>query len=96
MALKASTAGGRSPAAFAFQHKESECELQARYWSHLLLPYPGNLPDQRIKPESLVSPALAEGFFTTASPWKSIVLNRGKLDKGICISFLLLSQIVTN
>ena len=26
MALKASTAGGGSPAAFAFQHKESECE----------------------------------------------------------------------
>ena len=26
MALKASGAGGGSPTAFAFQHKESECE----------------------------------------------------------------------
>ena len=35
------------------------------YWSGLLLPPAGDLPDPGIKPASLVSPALAGGFFTT-------------------------------
>ena len=33
-------------------------------------PTPGDLPNPGIKPESLVSPALAGGFFTTAPPGK--------------------------
>ena len=36
------------------------------YWSGLPFPTPGDLPDPWIKPASLVSPALAGGFFTTA------------------------------
>ena len=32
------------------------------YWSGLSFPSPGDLPDPKIEP---VSPALAEGFFTT-------------------------------
>ena len=36
------------------------------YWSGLPFPPPGHLPDPGIKPMSLVSPALAGGFFTTA------------------------------
>ena len=35
------------------------------YWSGLLLPPPGDLPDQGIKLISPVSPTLAGGFFTT-------------------------------
>ena len=35
------------------------------YWSGLPCPPPGDLPNPRIKPESLMSPALAGGFFTT-------------------------------
>ncbi|ELR60425.1 hypothetical protein M91_18992, partial [Bos mutus] len=35
------------------------------YWSGLPFPTPGDLPDPGIKPASLVSPALAGGFFTT-------------------------------
>ena len=37
------------------------------YWSGLPFPSPGDLPDPGIKPESLVPPALAGGFFTTSA-----------------------------
>ena len=37
------------------------------YWSGLPFPTPGNLPNPRIEPVSLASPALAGGFFTTAN-----------------------------
>ena len=40
------------------------------YWSGLLFPTPGDLPDPGIKPMSPVSPALAAGFFTTEPPGK--------------------------
>ena len=38
------------------------------HWSGLPFPPPGNLPDPGIGPASLVSPALAGGFFTTEPP----------------------------
>ena len=38
------------------------------YWSGLLCPPPGDLPDPGIKPASLTTPTLADGFFTTAPP----------------------------
>ena len=34
------------------------------YWSGLLFPSPGDLPDSGIEPMSAVSPALAGGFLT--------------------------------
>ena len=37
------------------------------YWSGLPLPSPGELPDPGIEPESVVSLALAGGFFTTSA-----------------------------
>ena len=37
------------------------------YWSELPFPTPGTLPNPGIKPTSLMSPALASGFFAT--PW---------------------------
>ena len=37
------------------------------YWSGLPCPLPGDLLDPRIKPMSLMSPALAGGFFTTSA-----------------------------
>ena len=40
------------------------------YWSGLPFLTPGGLPDPGIEPASLVSPALAGGFFTTAPPGK--------------------------
>ena len=39
--------------------------LQVRYWSGLPSPPPLDLPHPGIEPESLMSPALAGGFFTT-------------------------------
>ena len=40
--------------------------LRQEYWSRLSFPSPGDLPG--IKPESLVSPALAGSFLTTEPP----------------------------
>ena len=42
------------------------------YWSGLPFPSPGDLLDLGIKPKSLVSPALADGFFTTMPPGKPL------------------------
>ena len=44
------------------------------YWSGLPCPHPGNLPDPGIKPESLMSPALVGGFFTTSATWGALHL----------------------
>ena len=40
-------------------------------WSGLPFPPPENLPDPGIEPTSLVSPALAGGFFTTSTTWEA-------------------------
>ena len=40
------------------------------YWSGLPFPPAGDLPDPGVEPRSLVSPALAGGFFTTDPPGK--------------------------
>ena len=42
------------------------------YWSGLPFPLPGGLPDPRIKPISLTSPALVGRFFTTCATWNAI------------------------
>jgi len=44
--------------------------FRQEYWSGLPCPPAGDLPDPGIKPASLMSPALAGGFFTTESPGK--------------------------
>ena len=41
--------------------------LQARYWSELPFPPPGDFPNPGIKPVSLISPELAGGFLTTSA-----------------------------
>ena len=40
------------------------------YWTGLPCPPPGDLPDPGIEPASLMSPALAGGFFTTSAIWE--------------------------
>ena len=42
-----------------------------KYWSGLPFPPPGNLPDPRIKPADLTSPALAGGLFITSITWEA-------------------------
>ena len=44
--------------------------LQARLWSGLPFPSPGDLPDPGITPTSLISPALAGRFLTTSTTWE--------------------------
>ena len=41
------------------------------YWSGLLCPPPGALPDPGIEPAPLMSAALTRGFFTTSATWEA-------------------------
>ena len=41
-------------------------------WSGLQCPPPGDLPNPGIEPVSLMSPALAGGFFTTGTNWEAL------------------------
>ena len=41
------------------------------YWSGLPCPSPGDLPNPGIKAESVMSPALAGGFFTMSATWEA-------------------------
>ena len=59
-------------------------------WSGLPCPPPRDLPNLRIKPESLMSPALAGRFFTTSATWEAqtiqkIIVKRKKKKKYIYI-----------
>ena len=54
------------------------------YWSGLLCPPPGDLPDPGIKPTSLPSPALTGGFFTTGTTWRPRLLKVPVLMPGRC------------
>ena len=42
------------------------------YWSVLPCPSLGDLPDPGIEPASLMSPALASGFFTTSTTCEAL------------------------
>ena len=64
----------RAHSAVSDSWRLTDCSCQAplsmgfsrqEYWSGLPFPTPGDLSDPGIEPESLVSPALAGGFFTT-------------------------------
>ena len=41
------------------------------YWSGLPCPPPEDFPNPGIEQESLISPALAGGFFTTYTSWET-------------------------
>ena len=47
--------------------------LQARILEWLLYSSPGDLPNSETEPVSLMSPALAGGFFTTSTTWAQMV-----------------------
>ena len=57
------TAAHQAPLSMGFSRQE--------YWSGLPCPPPGDLPDPAIKPSSLMSPALADEFFTTRPTWEA-------------------------
>ena len=53
------------------------------YWSGLLFPPPGNLPDPGMEPTSLISSALVGEFFTTGAIWEvhnGILLSQASLE----------------
>ena len=60
------TVAYRVPPSMGFSRQE--------YWSGLLFPSPGDLVTPGIEPTSLVSPALAGGFFTTSATWEILSL----------------------
>ena len=57
------TVDHQAPLSMGFSRQE--------YWSGLPCPPPGDLPNPKIEPASLVSPALAGGFFTSSAPWEA-------------------------
>ena len=54
-----------APGIVAHQAPLSMGFSRQEYWSELPFPTPEDVPNQGIKPSSLVSPSLAGGFFTT-------------------------------
>ena len=59
------TVAHQAPLSMGFSRRE--------YWSGLPFPPPGDLPNPGIEPVSLVSPALAGRFLTTAPPGKPLL-----------------------
>ena len=76
----------QAPLSMGFSRKE--------YWSGLLWPPPGGLPDPRMEPRSLMSLALAGGFSILASPWKPLIPSPGNLNFGYnCPALLIFFQL---
>ena len=61
----------RSPWSVACHAPLSMGFSRQEYWSGLLCPVPGDRPDPEIEPTSLMSPELADGFFTTSATWEA-------------------------
>ena len=57
------TVGHQAPLSMKFPRQE--------YWSGLLRPSPGDLPDTGIIPASPESPTLAGTFFTSSATWEA-------------------------
>ena len=60
------TLASQAPLSMGFYRQE--------YWSGLPYLPPGDLPNLGTEPESLMSPALAGGFFTTSATWEAPAL----------------------
>ena len=58
-------------ATVALQAPLSKGFSRQQYWSGLPWPLPGDLPDPGVKVASLMSPALADGFFTISATWET-------------------------
>ena len=80
-----------TPWTVAYQAPLSLGFSRQEYWSGLPFPSPGDLPDPGIEPASLMSPALAGGFFTTESPGKPILYSKNKISP--CISIGLVAKL---
>ena len=63
------TVDHQSPLSMGFSRQE--------YWSGSPCPSPGDLPDPGIEPKYLMSPELADGFFTTSDTWEALLEKQG-------------------
>ena len=68
------TVANQAPLSMEFSRQE--------YWNGLPCPPPGDLSDPGIKPASLMSPALAGGFFTSSTTWEG---RKNGIDDFICM-----------
>ena len=64
----------------AYQAPLSMGFSRQEYWSELPCPPPRDLPDPGVELASLMSPALAGGFFTTSATWEA---PGGRLHPGV-------------
>ena len=55
------------------------------YWSGLPCPPPRDLPRSGVELESVTSPALAGGFFTTSATWEALVMSP-VLETQLCLT----------
>ena len=60
-----------TPGTAARQATLSKGFSRQEYWSGLPCPPPGDRPDPGIELQSLLSPALTGGFFTTSTTWEA-------------------------
>ena len=67
------TVAAQAPQCMGFSRKE--------YWNGLPCPPPGDLPNPRMGLESLMSPALADRFFTTSATWEACWSSIGKFSE---------------
>ena len=73
-----------TPWTIAYPAPLSTESSRQEYWSGLPYPTPGYLPDPGIEPASLVSPALAGGFFTTGPPGKQVKYSHKVVKSSLC------------
>ena len=77
------TGAPQAPLSMGFSRQE--------HWSGVPWPPPGHLPDSGIKHTSLMSPALAGGFFTTSTTWEAHLENNS-----MKVSYFLTGRLSTN
>ena len=63
--------------------------LRQEYWNGLPCSPPGDLPNPGIEPASLMSPALAGGFFATSATWEILYFTYGNI-----LVSMLFSQVI--
>ena len=68
------------------------------YWSGLLCPLPGDLPNAGMEPAFLMSTVLAGRFFTTSTTWEAYrsITQKVKLSSSVCPDSLLPPQTVAH
>ena len=79
------TAAHQAPLSMGFSRQE--------YWGVLPCPSPGDLPYPGIEPTSLMSPALAGGFFTPNATWEAC--HTALSSKTLCLLHLLLCGLLS-